>query len=458
LGASALAQAQPQAQTIAPLPTPSGRPMDIDFARDPVLALRRQQSDFGPFRDAIAAVVERHPGMAESAAQEDEAQAALEQAQEGRLPTVDLTVTSYRVIARDFSNDPTNIVERSRPQQRTDAIASVQQVLFDFGAGERRVRAAGARLRAAASDVEGAADRIAINAIAAWYEVYGYRAVVSLTEAFITSQRELRSAVEYRISQGASAEGDLARVDSYVAQAQTRLAIYRRRLANAEARFGELTGAPAPVALARAPAPALNIANREEAALAGMEAAAARTARAAADAARNDARVARAERLPQLAAGVDAGRYGVFENDRDYDVRARIALRYRLFGGADPRAEQAEARARAADARAARIGEESARDAAIAWSDVRALEEQLNALETSYIASRRSRDVIAERFRTARGTLFDVVASEDVYFEAATSYIQSLTELDAARYILLSRTGRLLDALQINPDALRGEE
>ena len=78
-------------------------------------------------------------------------------------------------------------------------------------------------------------------------------------------------------------------------------------------------------------------------------------------------------------------------------------------------------------------------------------------LETSYIASRRSRDVIVERFRVARGTLFDVVAAEDNYFESATAYIQTLTELDAARYILLSRTGRLLEALEIDPDRLRGE-
>ncbi|MDQ4088201.1 MAG: TolC family protein, partial [Pseudomonadota bacterium] len=96
-------------------------------------------------------------------------------------------------------------------------------------------------------------------------------------------------------------------------------------------------------------------------------------------------------------------------------------------------------------------------DEAIAWSDVRALEQQLEAIEAAYIASRRSRDVIAERFRAARGTLFDVVAAEDAYFEAATSYIQSLTELDAARYILLSRTGRLLEVLRIDADQLRGE-
>ena len=108
----------------------------------------------------------------------------------------------------------------------------------------------------------------------------------------------------------------------------------------------------------------------------------------------------------------------MIENDRDYDIRGRVALRYRMFGAADARAEQYEARARGAEARATRIREEAERDAAIAWSDVRALQEQLDALEASYIASRRSRDVIVERFRVARGTLFDVVAAEDAYFES----------------------------------------
>ncbi len=185
--------------------------------------------------------------------------------------------------------------------------------------------------------------------------------------------------------------------------------------------------------------------------------AAVRSAQASADASSREARAIRADRLPILTAGVDAGRYGVIENDRDYDIRGRVALRYRIFGGADARAEQAEARARGADARATRIREEAERDAAIAWSDVRALEAQLEALEASYIASRRSRDVIVERFRVARGTLFDVVASEDSYFESATAYIQALSELDAARYVLLSRMGRLLDLLEIDPDRMRGQ-
>lgn len=448
LGAPAPAQ--------APLPVASGRPMDIDFAADPVLRLRLEAAGYEQFRATIAAAVERHPGTAETTALEDQAIAVLDEAREARRPTVDATVTSYRIISREFSNDPGNIIERSRPDQRTDAILSVQQLLFDFGASNRRIAAAGARLRAAGADTEAAADRVALNAVAAWYDVFGYRALVGLTRAFIDSQRELRAAVEIRIREGVSAEGDLARVDSYIAQAQTRLARFQRLLANAEARYTELIGTAPPAGLERAPVPEQPAETAEFAALASQEAPAVRSAEALADAARQEARAARADTLPQLSAGVDAGRYGVFETERDYDIRGRLALRYRLFGGGvRPRAEQQAARARAADARAGRVREEAARDAAIAWADVRALEQQLEALEDAYIASRRSRDVIVERFRVARGTLFDVVAAEDAYFEAATSYIQALTELDAARYILLSRTGRLLEVLAIEPDRLR---
>ena len=103
---------------------------------------------------------------------------------------------------------------------------------------------------------------------------------------------------------------------------------------------------------------------------------------------------------------------------------------------------------------AARVRSEAEREAAIAWSDVVALEQQLAALENSYIASRQSRDVLAERFRVARGTLFDLLESESGYFNVAATYIRSITELDAARYVLLSRTGRLLSTLDIDPPVL----
>lgn len=443
-----------QEPSVPALPAPVADPLRIDLAADPVLRLARTQAPFPLFRDTIAAAVARHPVLLEQEALTDEARAGLEEARERQRPGADITLSTYRVISRAFSNDPGNLVERTRPEQRTDALLSVQQTIFDFGAGDSRVEAAGARLRAAAADVDVAANRVALAAIAAWYDAFAYRALVALTSAFGDSQRELKQAVEERVRQGVSAPADVARVESYIASAATRLARFRRLLANAEARFAELAGDPPPPGLERAPAPALPVMTRDMAAYAALAMPQVRAAQSVADAAHQDVRAVWADRLPQVAAGVDAGRYGVYETDRDYDIRGRLTVRQRLFGGAEARLDQARARARAAEARAYRVREEAQRDAAIAWSDVLALEEQLAALEAAYVAARRSRDVLIERFRAARGSLFDVVAAEDTYFEAATAYIQAITELDAARYVLLSRTGRLLDALTIDPAAL----
>ena len=188
------------------------------------------------------------------------------------------------MLSRDFSDDPFNIIERSRPRQRTDALLNVNQTLYDFGATTQRILAAGARLRAAAADLEAQADRVALGAVGAWYDVFAYRALVALTEAFAANQRDLRAAVEMRIREGASAEGDLARVDSYIAQAETRLAQFSRQLAGAEARFAETTGVAAPPGLERVRVPGPGIASREAATSAASESAAVRSARAVADA------------------------------------------------------------------------------------------------------------------------------------------------------------------------------
>jgi adhesin transport system outer membrane protein len=183
-----------------------------------------------------------------------------------------------------------------------------------------------------------------------------------------------------------------------------------------------------------------------------------RSAEAAAEGARQDARAARADRLPTISVGIDGGRYGVFENKQDYDVRANVTLRQRFSGAIYARSSQISARSAQAAARADRVREEASRDAAIAWSDVQALDQQVTALEASYIAGRDSRDMLAERFRLARGTLFDVLAAEDAAFGTAAAYIEALGDRDAGRYALLSRTGRLLSSLDIEQAAPTPEE
>ena len=442
------ARATPPAPQQPILPTHTGDPMAIDPANDPLLRLARETAPEALFRRIVAETVASAPANAEAEANRDEAAAGLDEAKAVRRPTIDLTISSYRVLSRNFGNNPENVIEQARPNRRTDQIIGVDQLLLDGGGANARIGAAAARLRSADLDVEGSADRTALEAIASWYDVFTYRSLVLLAQAFAQSQRELRGMVQQRIDRGVSAPADIARVDSYIASAEARLARYRRLAAQADSRFEAMTGRAPPTGLARAPVASAAV-SRDLAVLRASETPTVRSARAAAEAARKDAKAARSDTLPTLSAGLDAGRYGIYETPRDYDVRARLTIRQRLFGGVEERAKQADARARSVGARADRIGIEAGRDAEIAWSDVAALEDQSAAMEATYLASRRSRDTIAERFRVASGTLFDVIGAEDSYFETAAGYLQAVTELDAARYVLLSRTGTLLSSLGI---------
>ena len=444
-----------QSRPVEQLPEPTEDPLRIDMSADPILRLGRGSSSPAEFKALIEQAVERNPRVDESEAGIREAEAARGEARAGLFPSADIALNSQRSILRNFETDDiNNIVERSRAEGRTDLTVTVNQTLFDFGATARRIAAAGARLRAAGADAELQADQVALRAIAAWYDVFAYRALVTLGAAFTSGQVDLREAIQTRISQGVSAPGDLPRVESYIASANADLARYRRQLANAEARFEEIFGVVPPPDLGRAPIiPGPTLSSKEAAQMLARTSPEVEGAEALARAAREEARAAKAQRYPQVTAGIDAGKYGVINQD-DYDVRGRVTVRQRLGGGINSRAQQAAARASAADFRASRVRSEAEREAAIAWSDVQALEQQLTALESSYVASRQSRDVLAERFRVARGTLFDLLESESAYFSVAGTFIRAITELDAARYVLLSRTGQLLPTLEIDPPAL----
>ncbi|WP_315761084.1 TolC family protein [Sphingomonas sp. Y38-1Y] len=433
------------------LPAPSGDPLRMDTRNDPILAIAREAGNRAAFDRAIQSAVERHPSVDEAVARQDEARAARNEARTLELPVVDMSMSYFNVLTRQFSDDPQNVLERSRPRERTDQILRVQWPIFDFGTAKARIGAGNQRLRAATAGIDDVSTRLALQGVQAWYQVYGYRALVRLSEAFLANQTDLRGAIDDRIKQGVSAPGDKAQVESYIAAAQTQLAGFRRNLAQAEAQFQQVTGAPAPVALGRAPAAEGVNVTRDRAEADSANTPPVIAARRQAEAARYDLRAAKADALPGVALGLDTGRYGLFENAGDYDVRGSVTVSHRILGGADQRVDQYAARARGAEASFERVKLEAARDAAIAWSDVGALSESSSAIEANYLATRQSRDVLVERFRVARGTLFDVLAAETNYFNVATRYIETVTELDIARYTLLARTGRLLDTFGIAP-------
>lgn len=443
-----------QADADPALPEPEIKPLAIDFGRDPVLSLGQATADPAVFRAIVGAALEESPVERESRALEAAARARVDEARAGYLPTIEVGVSAFKTLERNFSDDPFNLIERSRPRQRVDFTFSVAQPLVDFGRTDGRVRSAAARLRAAGFEREARAGEVAGDMVAAWTQVFGYQALVRLIEGFVSAQDGLGDAVETRIERGVSAEGDRARVASLRSQGLVQLAQARRQLASAEARFEELGGFAPPDRLLRPPLLDDTRYTRKYAVFVAESAPQVLSAEASADAREQEARAAEADKFPDLTARVDNGRYGIFEDGRnDYDTRATVNLNWRILGGGVwSRARAADAEAVAADAVADRVREEARRDAAIAWSDVQAIEEQIRALQSAYKAARQSRDIVVARFEALRGSVFDVADAQNAYLNAASAYIRALTELDQARYILLLRTGRLLEVLEIQEE------
>lgn len=431
---------------------PNPRPFTAPAQDDPLIALTQATTTDGLFRTEIEAAVQNNPLIGESRAGEREAQAARVQARSLLFPTVDLTIDANRSLARNFANDVGNIIERSRPEGRTDATASMRQRLLDFGAASSRINAGNARVDAARLATQGYGQDIAIRTITAWYSILAQRLMERAATEYVARQARLRTAMDKRIAQGFSARGDLPRIDSSIASIQSRLAGFRRDRAGAEAQYVALTGHEPPADLTRAPLPRTDIDSPEALEAIVLRSPAVARAEAEARAARQDARAARSERLPTIAAGIDAGRYGVFENPGDYDVRGRIIVRAQLGAGFNAKADQATARADAAEAYAARVRQETLRDAQMALADMKGMEAQLIAAQASYIANRNARDVVATRFESAQGTVFDLLYVEDSYFYSIATFIQTLAERDVSRFAILAKNGLLLAELGIRVD------
>ena len=443
-----------QAEGEPSLPDPQIRPLAIDFSDDPVLTLGDVKADPGTFRAIIVSALEESPVDREATALENAAEARIGEARAGYLPTIDVGFSAYTTLERNFSNDPFNVIERSRPRERVDFNFSVAQPLIDFGRTQGQVRSATARLRAAGFDREARVGNVAGEMVIAWTQVFGFQALERLLEGFVEAQDTLDAGIERRIEQGVSAEGDRVRVASVRSQAEVQLAQVRRELASAEARFTELSGIAPPDRLLRPPLLDSTRYSLEYAMLAAETAPQVQGAEAVAEAREWDVMTAEANALPTISASVNHARYGLYETGRDdYDTRATLNFNWRILGGGVwSRARAAKYDAEAADAVADRIREEARRDASIAWSDVQAIEQQVRALEDAYKAARQTRDIVVVRFGALRGTLFDVADAQNAYLRAASAYIRALTELDQARYILLLRTGRLLDVLEIEEE------
>lgn len=424
-------------------------PMDAAAQSAPGAAAVEDQASFAA---RIAAAVDQHPSVLSAIAAQRAARQAKREARAAYRPTLDLNLAGDGSLAREFEDDFDNIVERSRPSARANATLSGNQLLYDSGATAARVGGADARMGASEQAVLTAAAEVALAAVAAYHQVVENRSLITLGEELVARHAEILAQVERRFNDGVGARRDVARVQARLADAEARLSGFARGLAEAESRYVELFGEAPPALLLPAPVVS-SAANQDEAVDLGIaNNPDIRAARFRAEAAREDYRAERAGALPSISLGIDATKFDLGEERADFDVRGRVVMSYNLYSGGAQTARTAQALQRW---RQSEHDEESARraverDVSIAYREMEVLDERRTVLERALRANEEARAIYLEQFRVARGTLLDVLESEDDYFNAAASYLRGSVEAEMARFRLLAQTGELLDKLDIS--------
>jgi adhesin transport system outer membrane protein len=383
--------------------------------------------------DALPVIGEGREGVNVAEAQTTQARSRL-------FPTLGFDLQTADTVARSFER-PATIFESLIPRRRTDAIGSINQLLVDWGATSARIRAGRLGEDAAEANLQQARLDASVALIAAWHDAIAARHALALGEAHVERLQRIADGVKARTQAGADSAADEARAATAAAQGRARLAELRRRQAAAQARLIELFG-PNPPAPERASLPADVPAVTD---LPDVKA-----ARADAEARRQAARAAGADRMPRVDARVTGSSFDLLRGGRpDYDVRALLTMTARFSTGGAEAARVAELNASARRARflAQRLELENARELAEAEAQAAALAEALPAQQLAFEDATRARDLFAVRFSAARGTLFDLLTAEREQFEAGLQLVDAELRHDVARWLLLARRGTLLQEI-----------
>lgn len=288
-------------------------------------------------------------------------------------------------------------------------------------------------------------EQFGLEAAKAYYDVVRYRKLVALAEDNYVQHKYSFDQVQSRVNAGVGRGVDLEQVIARVALAESNLVTERANLHDVTERYVRLVGSVPPAENVSAvsmtkPLPGTESDAMRMAALQSPSVAAAienlRSARAAV-AGRKASFQPRIEARAQGAAGHNLD--GVLY--QKHDVGAEIAVTWNIFnGGADSARERQYANLLT---QAENLRDKACVDArqtvAVAYNDVRKLNEQLGYLDRNVVSIQKARDAYRQQFDIGQRSLLDLLNSENELYTAKRSYV--LAEEDLATAIVRTYAG-----------------
>ncbi|MGK2953669.1 MAG: TolC family outer membrane protein [Thiobacillus sp.] len=365
----------------------------------------------------------------------------------GYLPQVDLTASIGKENRTNFGSYNFN------GQQLT-----LNQMLFDGLLTPREVRRLGYASLTRFYELVEASETAALEAVRAYLDVVRYRELVEVATENYLEHKQSAGQVDERAKAGVGRGADVEQANGRLALAESNLLTELTNLHDVSARYLRIIGEVPPASLPGLPDPfklgtlpdSVDVLMRDGLQGSPVLNAAVENVRAHQTAIQSR----QSAYLPR----VDVRAYQSRDHNStgiagDTDLRgAQAVLNYNLYRGGADRARVRQAVDLKEQSRD--LQEKACRDVrqtlSIAYSDVRALNEQLRYRDQHRLSTEKSREAYRQQFNIGQRTLLDLLDSQNEYFEATRSYINARYNQITAQARTLAGMGRLVAALGVN--------
>ncbi len=376
-----------------------------------------------------------------------------EVARGGFLPQIDITGSYGR------ENRVTPLADYGSYNFRATQL-TLNQMLFDgFFTSNETKRLGLAKLTRYYELLE-IAENTALESVRAYVDVLRYRELVDAATQNYIEHKQASLLVEERSRSGVGRGVDVEQANGRLALAEFNLLVELTNLHDVSARYLRVVGEKPPVSLPVLPEslklgtmpPSVEVLMRD-----GLQKSP--TLNAAVENALSQKQAIESRKstyMPRLDfrayQGYESNTSGVTGATRNNGIE--LIFSYNLFRGGTDLARQRQAVDQSEQARdlQAKACRDVRQTLSIAYSDVKSLNAQLRYQDTHRISTEKSLQAYRQQFELGQRTLLDVLDSQNEFFEATRSYINSRHNQVIAQARTLAGMGQLVTVMGVNRD------
>lgn len=399
-------------------------------------------------RDAIVDALKHNPDIQIALARQDDAKYGVDEARAGYLPHIDMSVAIGREI-----NDPYNAAgSRSNRTtlQRTEGTVTVTQNVWDFGVTINDIKRARASYRSAQWSTRERIEAIAFDITTAYVNVLERQKLVDLVKSEIAAHQKILKMVTIQNDLGLTTPADVSRAQARLENVKAELLDRQSALQQSRESYRRLTN-HLPAIAVDLPSPAAAIPATSGAAVAMVDDHSPRMAQAVED--RRSLDRQRASQTGTFFPRIGIEMQGNYKDNvqgytrNNSDARAMVTMRYSFFnGGADIAIRnRISARLREADYELDRRRREVEQDLRIDFDSLEAARGKIVTIESEIQSAQRVDELYRQQFREGRRTVFDLLDSQQILFNARANQISNLSAKMLSEFRVLQKLGGLFD-------------